>query len=135
MECRAQPSLSSETSGCAATTIPHSQDRCRRSRRRLSKRRSSLRAPAQQYDLDGLEHDQNVQADRSVLNVEKIELQFFLGVLNRISVLVADLRPTGNSRTHHMADPVIRQFPGKPFHKLRTLRTRPHKSHVALQHA
>src|SRR4029077_586133 len=125
----------SDSGGTATRAIAGIPRTCTRSVRRLPRIPMSLRAPAQQDDLDRLEHDQNVQTERRILDIEQVVLQLFLGVLYGITVLVANLRPAGNPGPHGVADPVIRNFLAEPLHKFRTLRPRSHKSHIALEHA
>src|SRR5690348_12482744 len=83
---------------------------CRREMRRMSRRPTSSRSPAEHDDLDRLEHDQEVQANRRILDVEKVVLQFFARVSERVTVLVLHLRPTRNPWTHRMPHAVIRNL-------------------------
>ena len=96
---------------------------------------SHFAPPAQQDDLDRLEHDQHVQTDGSVLDVEQVVLQLLARIFQRVAVLVLHLRPAGNARPHHMAHAVIRNLFAEPLDKFRPLRARTHEMHVALQHA
>src|SRR5579863_2868000 len=89
-------------------------------------------ATSQDYDLDGLKHDQHVQPDRRVLYVIQIVLQFLASVLQRIAVLVLHLCPTRYARSNRMAHTVIGNLFAQPRHEFRTLRPRSHEMHVAL---
>src|SRR5215467_12450595 len=65
-------------------------------------KRPLARTPPEQHNLDALKHDQEIKAERSVLNIEEIVLQFFFGVLERVSVFVANLRPSSHARPNDM---------------------------------
>src|SRR5713101_6879249 len=95
----------------------------------------SLRAPAEQHNLDGLEHDHHVEAERHVLEVIEIVLQLLFGVLKAVAVLVAHLGPTCDSRPDRIAYSVKRNLFCQHLHKFRTLWARPDKAHIALEHA
>src|SRR6202008_3828680 len=106
----------SDAAGIATRAIADNPHRCMQSERQLPKIPISLRAPAQNDDLDRLEHDQNVQTEGRVLDVEQVELELFLRVIYGISVLVADLRPARDPGTHGMAHSVIRNLLAEPLH-------------------
>src|SRR4030081_1693171 len=95
----------------------------------------SLRASPQQDDLNGLKHDQHIETERGILDIEKIVLQFFARVLKRVAVLILHLGPSRNTRTHRVTHSVIRNFPAQPLHKFGPFRAGPDESHVPLQHA
>src|SRR5277367_745408 len=99
------------------------------------RRELSLGASSQQNNLYRLEHDPEVQSQTGVLDVEKIELQLFTRVFQRVAVLVLHLCPTRNSWRHGMANPVIRNLPAQPLHELRPLRPWSNEIHVPFQHA
>src|ERR1700692_475884 len=61
----------------AATTMRYSPGRCRRPTELRPRKATSLRSSSQQHNLDGLEHDKQVQTEGGVLDVEKVVLQFF----------------------------------------------------------
>src|SRR5712675_325447 len=107
--------------GLAATTSPCNQDMCTRSGKRSPRRSTSLRPPSQQHNLDGLEHNEQIQPERCVFDVEQIVLKLFPGVCQSISVFVLHLRPSGDARTHHVPYAVVRNLCAQPLHKFRTL--------------
>src|SRR5580704_18570549 len=135
MVCRKQIARAAGTTGHATTTSTHNPDKRMRSFPLIPKKAISLCASTQGHDLDCLEHDQYIQCDRSVLDIEEVILQFFSGVCHGVPVLVAHLRPSGDSRPYHMANAIIGNFLGKPLDKLWSLGAWADKSHVAFQHA
>src|ERR1700722_3528172 len=96
---------------------------------------TSLRAPPEQHNLDRLEHNQQIQAERSILYVKQVILQFFPRIFQSVAVLVLHLRPAGDTRSDYMAHAVIRNLLAQPLDKLRSLRTRTYKRHISLEDA
>src|SRR6202041_3555518 len=94
-----------------------------------------LRAPPQQHRLNRLKHDQQVEPDGSVFDVEKVVLQLFAGILDRAAVLISDLRRPSDPRPHHMPHAGKRYFFREQRDELRPLRARADKRHIAFQHA
>src|SRR5581483_4167993 len=94
----------------------------------------SLRAPAQQDDLYRLEHDHQIESDRSVFAVIQVELQLLARVFDRVPVFVFHLRPAGDARWNHLANRVIGDLLGQPLHKSRPLRPRSRKCYIASDH-
>src|ERR1035438_4082513 len=92
----------------------------------------SLGTPAFQNGLDGLEHNQQIQTNGGVLEVEEVVLKFFERILDATAVLVLYLRPTGKARPHHVAHPVKRDLFREHLHKFRTFRPRADEGHIAL---
>src|ERR1700745_1056342 len=93
-----------------AITMPANQERNSRSappqaRRRIS---SSLRTPAQQNRLDGLEHDQKIQTNGSIFYIKEIVLKLFTSVRYRAAIFVSDSRPTSKAGPYHVAHAVGR---------------------------
>src|ERR1700686_1927154 len=129
--------LDAVTIARVAITKPDSQDRNSRSARPRTRRRisSSLRTPAQQNCLNGLEHDQKVQTNGSIFYVKEIVLKLFASVRDRAAVFVSDLRPTSKSGPHHVAHTVIRNFFREYFNEFRPFGARANKCHIALEHA
>src|SRR5208337_425933 len=107
-----------------------------RARRRISSSSLSLLRPPAQYDgFHRLEHDQQIQTNGSVLDVEKVVLKFFARIFDGAAVLVLDLRPSGEAGPHHVAHAVIGDLFGEPLDEFRALGTRADECHVALEHA
>src|SRR5260370_13214316 len=94
-----------------------------------------LSTPAQEDGFDRQEHDQQIQTNRSVLDVEQVVLKFFARIFYGAAVLVLDLRPSGEAGPHHVAHAVIRDFFGEPFDEFRALGTRADKGHIAFEDA
>src|SRR5271169_2890632 len=94
-----------------------------------------LRAATQEQDLNCLKHDQDVQTNGCVLDVEEIVPEFFLRVLNRISILVPNLCPACDSRAHQVPQAVVWDLLREPLNEFWTLRPRTHECHITLQHA
>src|SRR5579863_6761483 len=61
--------------GPAAITKPHSLNSCTQLEKRRPRRPTSLRSLSQQHNLDGLEHNQHIQTERGILDIEKIVLE------------------------------------------------------------
>src|SRR5687768_12664345 len=88
-----------------------------------------------QYDgLDRLENDEQVEADREILDVEQVELQLLHRVLDAGAVGVAHLRPSGQARLDDMALAVERNLHLEVLDELGTLRAGSDQAHVAAQH-
>src|SRR2546430_4921018 len=81
-----------------------------------------------------MEHDEQVQAKGSILDVEEVVLQLLFGVFQRVAILVTDLSPASDSWTYNIAHRVVRNLFGEPLDEFGTLRPRANKSHIALQH-
>src|SRR5229473_3089965 len=94
-----------------------------------------LSTPAQEDGFDRQEHDQQIQTNRSVLDVEEIVLKFFERILYGAAVLVLDLRPSGEAGAHHVTHAIIRDLFGEPLDEFRALGTRADERHIALEHA
>ena len=71
--------------------------------------------PRMRHRLDGLEDDEQVEGDRHVLDVEQVALQLLHRVFDAGAVAVADLRPAGQARAHHVPLPVERESLGQAF--------------------
>src|ERR1700691_3636774 len=130
---RAAPA--SDLDGSKSTATPRIRDKRRRQLPWRPRIASSLRAPPQQDDFDGLEHDQQIQTEGSVLDIKQVVLQFLSRVFQRVAVLVLHLCPARDARPHHVPYAVVGDIPAQPLHKFRPLRARTYKMHVALQHA
>src|SRR3989442_4800075 len=102
---------------------------------RTSRRPIQWCAPAQNHNLDRLEHDEQVETNGSIVDVEEIVLQLLCGVLERVAILIADLSPASDSWNYNIAYRVVRNLFGEPLDEFRTLRPWANKSHIALQHA
>src|SRR5580704_1985166 len=93
----------------------------RRSGTRTTKTPASFCAAPQKYCLGGVEKDQKVEPWRHVLNVKEVVPELFLGILDRVSVFVANLSPPSNPRPNGMPQVVVRNFSSKPIHEFRPL--------------
>src|SRR5213594_777670 len=62
-----------------------------------------------------MEHDEQVQAKGSMLDVEEVVLQLLFGVFQRVAILVTDLSPTSDSWTYNIAHRVVRNLFGEPL--------------------
>src|SRR5882724_538389 len=82
----------------------------------------------------GLQHDLQIQQKRPVLNVVEIVTEFFFSILDRRSILVADLCPTTEAGPHRV--PVIIEWYGR--YQLgdyfRSLRPGSDQAHLPLEH-
>src|SRR5713226_9333226 len=119
----------------APTTMRGTPHRCRRSEQPRPKMPISLRAPAQQDNLDGLEHDEQIQSEGGILDVKQVILQLFPRILHRVSVPVPHLRPARNAGTYDMPDTVVGNLFAQPLDELGTFRARTNEVHITLQNA
>src|SRR5712692_3869743 len=94
-----------------------------------------LSTPAQEDGFDRQEHDQQIQTNRSVLDVEQVVLKFFARICDGAAVLVLDLRPSGEAGPHHVAHSVIGNLFREPLDEFRALGTRADECHIAFEHA
>src|ERR1700693_1274552 len=69
-----------------------------------------------------------------MLDVVEIVAKLLLRFFERGTVLVADLRPAGNTRAYDVAQAVERDFPAKPLDEFRALGPRPGEGHVPLDY-
>src|SRR5258708_14078788 len=88
---------------------------------------------AEQNRFDRLKHNDRIECQALVLDVVKLVLQLLPRVFDRRAVRILDLRPAGQARRDQMPLFVIRNFLSQLGHKMRTLRTRADKAHVAAQ--
>src|SRR5665213_3525091 len=98
--------------------------------RRAGSARSSLRSPAVDDGLDGLKHDEEVEAERHVLEVVEIVLELFLGFGEGGAVAVPNLRPAGEARANEMAEIVEGQVLREHGDELGALRAGAYEVHV-----
>src|SRR6266851_4184653 len=95
---------------------------------------ASLR-PVTPYDrLHGLKHDEQIQPKRHVLDVVQVVFKLFAALRQRRSIPITHLRPPGKPWANHVTKIEVRDLLRKPRHKLRALRPRPDKPHIAAQH-
>src|SRR5712691_9931988 len=94
----------------------------------------TLDTPVEKNRLDGFEHDEDVEAEREILDVEKVVLQLLHRVLNRCAVGVAHLGPAGDSGFDHVALAVERNLLLELADELRALRPWSDERHVPTQH-
>src|SRR5882672_9765408 len=92
------------------------------------------RTLAKQDDLRGLEKDDEVQEQRVILDVVKIELELLHGVVDRRSVGVADLGPTRYARFHRVPARVEGDLPAELAHERGALGARADEAHIAAQY-
>ena len=95
----------------------------------------SKSASMQPDHFDGLEHDQQIPTNRSVLDVEEVMLDFFSRILDRVDVLVFDLRPAGDTGPRHVAHAVKRNLLRERLDEFRALGPRAGNCHIAFEHA
>src|ERR1700675_4639519 len=93
----------------------------------------SLRASSEKDCFERSKRDQQIKARRHVLNIVKVVTKLFLGVLDRVPVLVADLGPPANPGANGMPQLVIGNLATQLLHKFRTFRPRTNHAHVASQ--
>src|SRR5512141_1083978 len=82
---------------------------------------------------DRLEEDDDVEEQRVVLDVVKIVLQFLNGVVERRTVVIADLRPPGHAGLDAVPYGVIRYLARELVDEVGALGPRPDEAHVADQ--
>src|SRR5205085_9681679 len=100
----------------------------------LRARERSLRALAENHDLDRVEQDRQVEQERLVLDVEQIVLQLLQRILEGAAVPIIDLRPARQSRLHDVTLLEVRDLLRQVVHEMRPLRPRADQRHVAGQH-
>src|SRR5690606_6038668 len=82
-----------------------------------------LRSLPQHDRLDRLDQDVEIEADRQVLDVIEVELQFLQRVLRPGPVGVPNLDPPGQNGTHDVALPVEQSHAGQIRDDLRAPRS------------
>src|SRR5208282_3054000 len=90
-----------------------------------------LRASPQQDDFESVEQYEQVEAYRHILDVEQIVTKFFFGLLDRASILVANLGPARYPRPNSVPQVVVRDFSIEPLHKFGPFGPRANKVHVS----
>src|ERR1044071_1210466 len=91
------------------------------------------RTLSQQYGLDGVENDEDVECQRQILDVEKVVLQFLQRVLDAGAVGVPDLGPAGEAWPDDMTLPVERNLTRELADELWPRGTRPDETHVTFE--
>src|SRR5215831_12318112 len=94
-----------DASGYAAKATTDTRHTCTRPGPSLPRKNKaagvpSLRPSTQGNDLDRFEHDQQIQSQRSVLDVVKVVLQLFPRIGKGVAILVSHLRPARDTGTH-----------------------------------
>src|ERR1700751_3712849 len=87
-----------------------------------------------QDGLYGLEHDEQIESQRHVLDVVEIEFELFSSLFERRSISVSNLRPSGKSWPNHMPQFEVWNLLNEPRNKFRPFRTRADKPHITAQH-
>jgi len=82
------------------------------------------------HRLDCVEHDDEIERQRHVLDVVQLVLQFLQRIFPAGAVPVAHLRPSRDAGLHDVALPVERNIARETLHELRTLGSRPHEAHL-----
>src|SRR6476659_3467410 len=85
------------------------------------------------HDGNGLEEDQQVEKQRTVLDVIKIELQFLDRILESRPVLVSDLSPSRDAGLHAVPYRIVGNLACQSLDKERTLRSRADQAHFPLE--
>src|SRR5689334_972915 len=76
-----------------------------------------------QQDAQRLEHDSAIAQQAEIFDVEQIVFQFALRIFQRRTIAVIDLRPTGQSSPHAVAQIVEAKFLRELFDKAGPFRT------------
>src|SRR5258707_1102198 len=95
---------------------------------------SLFRSSLPQHNFRGFKENGQVQGQRKVFDVEKIVLKLRFGLLDAAAVLILHLGPAGNPRTNGIAQGIKGRLTLEHPAEDGTLRTRPHKTHLATQH-
>src|SRR5688572_29999742 len=96
-------------------------------------RSRSTRTSAEQYDLDSLKQDQEIERKRAILDVKEVVLELRARLLHSCAVMHGNLRPAGDSGAQRVAQVVKRYLLFQLVHKVRALGTRPYESHFSTQ--
>src|SRR4051812_27225516 len=92
---------------------------------------SLLRTLAGQNHAHGLEQDDDVEEQRVILDVVEVVLQLLDRVVDRRAVVIAHLRPSGDTGLHAVPHRVIGNLAGELVYEVRALGAWPDKAHVA----
>src|ERR1700678_2525136 len=84
--------------------------------------------------LHRLEHDQQVEPKRHVLDVVEIEFKFLAGLSQSCAIAVAHLGPACEAWANHVAQLEVGNLLGQPRDELRPLGSRADKAHIAAQY-
>src|SRR6476661_7395535 len=93
-----------------------------------------MRSFVQQYDTGRFDEYSAIKAQREVFYVVEIVLQLDMGLFFSGRVAITDLCPSGDSRSHRVAQIVIGNFVSKFLYEDRPLWTRSHQTHFSLPH-
>src|SRR6266567_2310866 len=87
----------------------------------------------QEEDFHRLEHDQTIQPDRQILDVEQVITQLLYVVLERCAIASINLRPPSGSGSHDPTLRVERHLMSQFFLHAGNKRTRADERHVAFE--
>src|SRR5262249_46861773 len=93
-----------------------------------------FRSLAQKNHLHRLKNHSQIQRDRKVLDIEKIELQLALGIFYAGSIAVLDLRPSCQSGTNGVPLGEERQAGLEQIAEVRLLGPWTHQTHLSAQY-
>src|SRR4030095_4212030 len=91
----------------------------------------SMRTRAGHYNSNGFEQYDDVEKERVVLYVIQVVLQLLHRVFERRAVVIANLRPSGQSGFHTVTHRLIGYLAGELVNEVRAFGPRPNEAHVA----
>src|SRR5438309_22859 len=89
------------------------------------------RAFPEQHRLDGLQHDDQVEGNRHVLDVKEVILELLHRVFDTCGVGVAHLAPASKSGLDNVSLRIKGNQSSEPAHELRALWPRSDEAHVS----